>query len=135
MVPKFELVTEAPESAFCQRRCSISLPSEKALAREIEAEQNLQPGDVRVEYSRENGQRKVRVYSLVVRVIDCSKAMSWMQDVKQCLKTKQGFDILNATNADLMQLDLILRPFAEWFHWVDRVESTPRRRVRLISAS
>jgi hypothetical protein len=135
MVPEFELVTDAPETDFCQRRCSMSLPPEENLAREIEAERKLETGDVRVEYSRKGGQRHVRVYARVVRMIDCSKKTSWKDDVNACLKTRRGFEILNATKADLSQLDQITRPYADWFQWADSADPTLRRKFRPISQS
>src|SRR6266446_7540221 len=106
MVHEFEFVMEGPENDFLQ--CRMRLPDEATLAREIEAARKLEPGDVKVEYSHKDGQRYVLVYGRVVRMIDCSKSSSWIDDVEECFKTKRGFDLLNATKADYLQLDAVI---------------------------
>jgi hypothetical protein len=130
MVPEFKIVLEGPENEFLGPR--MCLPDEETLAREFEAARKLERGDVKVEYSVKDGRRQVLVYGRVVRMIDCTKRSSWIADAEECLKTNRGFDILNATSTDISELDRIVRPYADWFHWSDSSEPTPRRKVRPI---
>lgn len=131
MIPEFKFVMEGLENDFLG--CRMCLPDEKTLAREIEAARKLEPGDIKVEYSLKDGQRYVLVYGRVVRIIDCSQNLSWLADVEECLKTKRGFEILNATKAHISQLDSVVRPYADWFQWSDCTEPTPRRKFRPIT--
>lgn len=132
MIPEFELVSEGPEDAFLA--CRMRLPDEETLAREIEAARKLEPGDVKVEYSIEDGKRHVRVYERVVRIIDCSKSASWIADAEECLRAQRGFEILNATHAQMAELDRAVRPYADWFHWSDGSEPPQRRKFRPLKA-
>jgi hypothetical protein len=129
MTPEFELVREGPESDFLGCRMHLT---EKILAREIETERKLPPGNVKVEISVKDGKRYVKVYE-VVRLIDCSKNLSWLDDVEDCLKAKRRFDILNATKVHISQLDHIVQPYADWFQCSDSTEPTPRRKFRPIT--
>lgn len=132
MILDFQLVTEVPEDAFLESR--EALPREEVLALEIATKRKLDPDDVKVEYSLKDGQRYVAYYARVLRVIDCSKNVSWIADVEERLRAKQPFDLFNATKADIAQLDPVVRPYADWFRSSDVSEPTPRRRFRLVSA-
>jgi len=130
MTPNFELFNEGPESKFLECRMRWD---KNTLARKLEADRKLERGDVKVEISvNKDGQRYVRAYE-VVRLIDCSKNLSWLADVEECLKTKRGFEILNATKAHISQLDPVVRSYADWFQWSDVTEPTPRRKFRPIT--
>jgi hypothetical protein len=131
MIPEFELVMEAPENSFLG--CRMCLPDENTLAREIEEAKKLESGDAKVEYILKEGKRYVRVYGRVVRRIDCTKKLSWLSEVEECLKTKRGFELLNATKAHLSQLDPIIRPYADWFQWPDISKPAPQLKFRPIS--
>ena len=128
MAPEFELIREGPVSIFLG--CRIRL-TENILAREIEAELKLEHGDIKVVISGKDEQRYVKVHR-VVPLIDCSKNLSWLDDVEDCLKAKRSFDVHNATKVHISQLDHIVQPYADWFQPSDSTEPSLRRKFRLI---
>jgi|ERR1041385_617474 hypothetical protein len=130
MIPEFQFVTEAPENAFLV--CRMCLPDEETLALELATERKLEPGDVKVEYSFKGGQRYVSVYGRVVRVIDCHSNATWIADAIKCLRGKQAFDLLNATEADTAQIQREVRPYADWFRHSDDSERSRVHRFRLV---
>jgi hypothetical protein len=129
MTPDFQLVMEAPESAFLV--CRMSLPDQETLALEVAAQRDLEPGDVKVEYSSKDGQLYVLVYDRVIR-IDCYRNTAWIAQATECLKAKRAFDIVNPTMSDIAQLERLFSPFADWFRWSDGSERIPKRRFRPI---
>jgi hypothetical protein len=129
MTPEFELIREGPERDFLGCRMRLA---EKILAREIEAELKLEPGDIKVVISGKDEPRYVKVYR-VIPLIDCSKNLSWLGDVEDCLKSKRSFDVLNATKVNISQLDHIIQPYADWFKCSESNEPSPRRKFRLIT--
>jgi hypothetical protein len=129
MVSDFELILEAPEKAFLGCRMATN---EEIVAREFEAERKLEPGDIKVVKSFKDGQPYFAVYARIVRMIDCSKDPSWIDAVEESLKTKRGFELLNATPADIAQLDSVVEPHPDWFQWSEKLEPVRRRSFRPI---
>ena len=105
---------------------------EDIIASELEAKQKLELGDIMVNKSFKNGQLQFAVYARIVRMIDCSKDESWLDQVEESLKTKRGFEVLNATLADNAKLGRVVGPYADWWQWSDKTEPTPRRSFRPI---
>jgi hypothetical protein len=129
MVPDFELILEAPKKAFLGCRMATN---EEIVAREFEAEQKLEPGDIKVVKSFKDGHPHFAVYARIVRMIDCSKDPSWIDAVEDSLNTKRGFELLNATPGNIAQLDSAFGPYADWFQWSEKGEPMHRRSFRPI---
>jgi hypothetical protein len=129
MVPDFRLIMEAPEDAFLGCRMATR---EDIIAREFEAKRKLELGDIMVNKSFKDGQPHFAVYARMVRMIDCSKDESWLDQVEECLKTNRGFEVLNATPAHIAELGRAVGPYADWWQWSDKIEPTPRRSFRPI---
>ena len=106
--------------------------NEEIVAREFEAERKLERGDIKIVKSFKDGQPYFGVYARIVRMIDCSKDPSWIDAVEESLKTKRGFELLNATPADIAQLDSVVEPHADWFQWSEKLEPARRRSFRPI---
>jgi len=114
---------EAPEKAFLGCRMATK---EEIVAREFEDKQKLEPGDIKVFKSFKDGQPYFSVYARIVGTIDCSQDPSWLAAIEDSLKSKRGFEVLNATLADIAQLEPVARPYADWWQWSDRTEPTRR---------
>ncbi len=130
MVPDFKLVVEAPEHAFLG--CGMAT-NEEIVARELEANQKLVPGDIKVTKSFKDGRPYFAVYARIVRLIDCSKDRSWIDAVEESLTTEQAFEVLNLMPSDIAHLEPVFGPYADWWQWSDRAEPTARRSFRPIA--
>jgi hypothetical protein len=125
----------APEEAFLASGCRMALPGEEMLAREYEAQWNLEPGDVIIAKHNFEGQKQVSVFRRVVGEIDCYHNGCWMLEAKECLRIRKPFDLINLTTADIATLEPILQSYSDVFRWSDSSTRGRRRAFRLTAAT
>jgi hypothetical protein len=110
MATKFRFYSKEPNT------CREELPEDaQTLAPEIAARLKCEPDDVRVKYVVENEEKYISISRREIKDINCNQNPCWIVEARECLRGKEEFDLIGATEDNVAKLKL--EAYSDVFRW------------------